>query len=318
MYFTHYRSSAHRRSARRANFLKLAPCVAAAMLICTAPAHAAGWLDSLFGSGASRTQDTASSKNQRTWRIREFSGIELVPREPGSSENQQPASGVNTNALKQRLAAIQYTVSGTPRALFAEDEAADIAQPLAQALGRAGPGDDILLLSSSRRDGGILSSPKAVTARIFVQGGNLQLIVHDARNDFYDNYRGTYQPPKFGYGSRKDVGTAVLSSTDGATVQRADWLSIPISTLIAPVAGAAPAAVQAAPVMAAPAPAAAQPAPAPLPPPAAAAPPPRQPLDAAGSQDIERRLETLKRLREKNLITEEEYQQKRKEILQLL
>jgi len=45
---------------------------------------------------------------------------------------------------------------------------------------------------------------------------------------------------------------------------------------------------------------------------------PRAPLDAAGAQDLERRLETLKRLREKNLITEDEYQQKRKEILQLL
>jgi hypothetical protein len=50
----------------------------------------------------------------------------------------------------------------------------------------------------------------------------------------------------------------------------------------------------------------------------AVAPAPRAPLDAAGAQDLERRLETLKRLREKNLITEDEYQQKRKEILQLL
>ena len=44
----------------------------------------------------------------------------------------------------------------------------------------------------------------------------------------------------------------------------------------------------------------------------------RKPLDAQGAEDIERRLETLKRLREKGLISEEEYQQKRKEILQLL
>jgi hypothetical protein len=55
---------------------------------------------------------------------------------------------------------------------------------------------------------------------------------------------------------------------------------------------------------------------------AVVAPPPATParkaLDAPAVDDIERRLETLKRLREKNLITEEEYQQKRKEILQLL
>ena len=50
----------------------------------------------------------------------------------------------------------------------------------------------------------------------------------------------------------------------------------------------------------------------------AVAPPARAPLDTAGAQEIERRLETLKRLREKGLITEDEFQQKRKEILQLL
>jgi hypothetical protein len=49
-----------------------------------------------------------------------------------------------------------------------------------------------------------------------------------------------------------------------------------------------------------------------------APPPARKALDAAAAEDIERRLETLKRLRDKSLITEDEYQQKRKEILQLL
>jgi hypothetical protein len=49
-----------------------------------------------------------------------------------------------------------------------------------------------------------------------------------------------------------------------------------------------------------------------------APPPARKALDAAAVDDIERRLEILKRLREKGLITEDEYQQKRKEILQLL
>ena len=59
-------------------------------------------------------------------------------------------------------------------------------------------------------------------------------------------------------------------------------------------------------------PAAAAPSPVAVPPPA------RKALDAAAVEDIERRLETLKRLRDKGLINEDEYQQKRKEILQLL
>ncbi|MDE2093084.1 MAG: SHOCT domain-containing protein, partial [Burkholderiales bacterium] len=62
---------------------------------------------------------------------------------------------------------------------------------------------------------------------------------------------------------------------------------------------------------------AALPVPLSAPPQAAPAPAPK-PLDAAGAADIERRLETLKRLHDKGLITDDEYRQKRKEILQLL
>ena len=54
----------------------------------------------------------------------------------------------------------------------------------------------------------------------------------------------------------------------------------------------------------------------PRPPAATAA--PRRPLDANSADDIERRLETLKHLREKGLISEDDYRQKRKEILDLL
>jgi hypothetical protein len=184
-----------------------------------------------------------------------------------------------------------------------------------QALALAVPGDDVLLLSSYRREGGILGAPKAVTARIFVQGGSLQMIVHDARHDFYDLYRGTYVQPKFTYGSRAAAGTAVLQSP-GATNRRPDWISIPLQGPATPAA--APAPIQPMPLQAAPLQAAPAPAAPPLVAPVAAPPAPRKALDPASADDIERRLETLKRLRDKNLITEDEYQQKRKEILQLL
>ena len=45
---------------------------------------------------------------------------------------------------------------------------------------------------------------------------------------------------------------------------------------------------------------------------------PARARDAAFADEIEQRLITLKRLRDKGLIDEAEYQQKRKEILQLL
>ncbi len=280
-----------------------------AVLLCAATSAQAAWLDTLLGQSSSRSESAPASTNQRQWRIREFTTIELVPRPPGAGENQQPVT-VHAEALRQQLALVQTTVQGNAQPLFSADELADLAAPLAQALGRAGPADDILLLSSSRREGGILAAPTAATVRAFVQGGGLQLIVHDTRYEYFDDYRGTNAAPHFTYGSRESASAAVVQSS-GASARRADWLSIPLGSLsgVAPAATApapvAPAAAAFAPVSAT----AASPTAAPL---------VRKALDSAGAEDLERRLETLKRLRDKRLISEDEYQQKRKEILQLL
>ena len=270
------------------------------------PAHA-GWVDSLFGKGRLQADASKAGSAQRVWRIKEFTTIELVPREAGAVENQQPAQ-LQSDVLRQQLALVQSVGRSGRQPFFAADELAELIEPLVQALGRAGPGDDVLLLSTSRRDTGVLVAPTAITARLFVQGDSLQFIVHDARFDFYDRYRGTSAAPRFRFGSRTSAGEATLQSAS-ATNRRADWLSIPLRTA-APVA--TPPAATPVPAAQAAAPPAAIPAASP------GAPPARKALDAAGADDIERRLETLKRLREKGLISEDEYQQKRKEILQLL
>ncbi|HEX3140918.1 MAG TPA: SHOCT domain-containing protein [Rhizobacter sp.] len=238
----------------------------------------------LLASGIS----ASSAGEQRNWQIHEFTRVELVAREAGSEANQHPAR-LAPEAVREQLTRVQLVVAGKHVPLFAADEAVELAGPLSQALERAAPGDDVLLLSSARREGGLLGSPAAITARLFVQGGALQFIVRDARFAFYDTYRGTNVAPRFSYGSRSAAGTAVLESA-GAANRRADWLSLSM---------AAPAAAQ---------PAAAQP--------AATAAPAAKPAEPG--QGAEQRLETLKRLRDKGLITEDEYQQKRKEILQQL
>jgi hypothetical protein len=255
----------------------------------------AGWFDGLLAQG--QAPATSANAKQRIWQIHEFTRIELTTREAGAEPNQHPAT-VSPEALRQQLAQVQFTGRNGAQALFSADEAGELAGPLAQALGRAGPGDDVLLLSSARREGDIFVSPMAITARLFVQAGKLQFIVHDARFEFYDVYRGTQTPPLFHFGSRSTAGAVSVQSA-GATNPRADWLAIPLQATPAPSGQ----------------PAAALPATVVAPPPAA---PARKALDAPAADDIERRLETLKRLREKNLITEDEYQQKRKEILQLL
>lgn len=299
-----------RRFARSLPWTKTLACCGALWLIAPA-AHAAGWLDAIFGKGSAQTEAAKAGPGQRVWRLHEFTTVALVPREAGSEPNRQPAQ-LSGDGLRQQLALVQSVGRSGAQPLFAADELAELAVPLAQALERAGPGDDVLLLSASRREGGMLAAPTAITARLFVQGEQLQLIVHDARYEFYDVYRGTNAAPRFVFGSRGKAGEAAIRSA-GASNPRADWVSMPLLAA-APVAAmpAAPAPVPIAAPTVTPTPAA-TPTPAPT-----IAPASRKPLDAAGAEDIERRLETLKRLRDKNLITEEEYQLKRKEILGLL
>ena len=274
------------------------------VLMASLPAAHAGLVDSLFGKSDAKASGTESkaSRGQREWRIGEFSSIQLVAREPGAMANQQPVR-LQADALREQLALVQR---GDKQPLFAKDELSELTPPLVDAIGHAGANDDVVLVSSSRRDGGFLAKPTAVTARLFVQGDGLQLVVHDTRFDFYDDYRGTHSAPRFVYGSRAAPSGAAIASS-GATNRRADWLSIPLQVAQVDAPMAAP--------VAAPVPAVQTP----MAPPATQSPAPaRAPADAVGGGDAERRLETLKRLRDKGLISEDEYQLKRKEILQQL
>lgn len=250
------------------------------------------------GGAAMSAEAVPAKPGKRSWSIREFTTIRLVRREPGSKPNEHPAA-ISPAILSQQLAAIQFVADSAAQRLLSADEVAELTVPLAQALASAGPDDDVVLLSTSRRGEGFLTPPTGVTARLFVQDGALQVLLNDTRLDFVNRYRGTNIEPEFVYGSRAKAGPAVVQSR-GARNVRADWLSVSLSTPPAEAASPAPAArVTQAPPAAAPAPA-----------PAA--------LPAASGDEIERRLTTLKRLRERNLISEEEYQQKRREILQQL
>ncbi len=285
-------------------------------------AGAADWKERLFGTSTAEAPATA---DRTVWRIGEFTTVQRVPREAGSAANQHPVQ-VPTEVLRQALASVQVDVAGRPEALFGQAELIDIVEPLRQALSVAGPGDDVQLLSTDRRDRGFLAPKLGLTARLFVQDGQLNLIVRDARLDFYSKYLGTNgnSVPNFTYGSRTTAGSAKLQSA-GASAKRADWLAIPLGAQSAAsaVPAAAPAAI-AAPLGAAPAVAPAA-VPLPVAPTAAGVPAaaaavvaPQRVRDAAYMEEQELRLKTLKRLRDSGLIGEDEYQQKRREVLQAL
>ena len=301
-------------------------------LLCAAmPAHSAV-LDFLFGKKAGEADAAQLDPKQREWRLGEFTSIRLAPREPDAAANQHPAQR-SAESLRLQLSLVRADLRGGEQPLFAADELADLVGPLSQALALAGPGDDVLLLSTHRRGNGIVMAPFGITARLFVQDDNLQLIVHDARLDFVDTYIGTRVPPTFTFGSRGKAGKAVLRSVS-AMNRRADWLSIPavvntpaaVNSIPGAPVGSAPVAVQPAvvPTAASATPTAAPAATGKAVPampgaaPASPAQPALRPRDPGYAEEVEQRLLTLKRLFDRGLITESEYQQKRKEVLQSL
>jgi Short C-terminal domain len=269
-----------------------------------------GALETLFGAASASAEPAKAVAKRRAWNLREFTYVRLVPRETGSSRSEHPLR-IDGEALRQLLAPLRIESREGGEPLFATDELAELGEPLVQALASAGSDDDVLLLSSSRRAGGLLAQPLAVTARLFVQGGSLHVIAYDTRFEFFNKYRGSGQQPEFTFGSRSRAGAGRIQSASG-TSRRADWVALPLGAVaaaaVAPVTTSAPPAAVATTV----APSTQFPEAKPLP-----VEPPRA-RDAAFAEEIEQRLIMLKRLRDKGLISEEEYQLKRKEVLQLL
>jgi hypothetical protein len=211
----------------------------------------------------------------------ELSAIELVPREAGSVPNQHPRS-IDPDILRQQLATVRLrTPHGKPEPLFGDGEIADLVKVLPDVLAAARPDQDLLLLSTSRRGGSVFMAPLGLTARMFVANDKLQLIVHDARLEYFTGWRAGGMRPEFTFGTRAAASRVTLVAASDQP--RSDWVALPLTPRVTAVA--------------VPAPAQAQP-PAPT--------------------DIEARLRTLKRLRDENLITEDEYQHKRAEILKTL
>ena len=254
---------------------------------------------------------------RQLWRLSDYTTVELVAREPGAPENQHPWT-VEANTLHALLQQVQVLRSGAAKPLFAIDELNVLVPAITEALAHARADQDIALVSSARHEDNTFYSITAVTARLFVIDGHLNLIVHDARVDFYDAARGSGMAPHFTVGSRTAEGTAPVQSPS-ATNKRGDWLVL--STVSTPPAPpAAPAVIAAPPAAVAPAAPMAPATPAVAAPAAPAAPvvvpvPPAPPAPMAAPTDAEQRLIQIKRLYDKGLLTKSEYEKKRAEII---
>ncbi len=241
----------------------------------------------------------APPATRRQWDLSVFSWIRRSPAEPGAPANSHPLQ-VSPKALGQALGSVLVTSPQGEEHLFDESEAAGLSRSMSEALAVALPGEDLELVSTVKRLGAISSYALTVTARVFVVGGRLNLLVHDARRDVAFAYNVNFQMPTFEFGSRTKASAVVLRA-EGAEVRRPDWLVLPLpapelpakATPMPPPASVAPAPAAPAPV--APAPAATAPAP-----------------------TLESRLLRLKQLREQNLITEDDYAKRKQELLKEL
>ncbi len=284
-----------------------------------------------------------------------FSYVRLETREPGAALNQHPAS-VDPQALRSLLARLQLPGSRA-EPLFNDDELNELVPPLLQALARATPEQDVTFAISGQHGFmGPLAARVVTTARVFFQDGRMNLVFGLVRRDFESQYKATGYLIAFEPGKRASAvdRSAQVIAAYGAERRRADWLVLdpqatpPSAPVAAPMPPAvvvpAPAAAAATATPAAPAapaaPSAASTSATPVAPAAAAASvstpattPPGPPSRTAGAtapaapaapdaetiyRNVSERLKALDKLRASGLISDQEYQEKRRELLRQL
>jgi len=228
---------------------------------------------------------TAAPSHRRNWDLRQYTWLKLERQEAGAGPSAHPAV-IAPAALKGMLAALVLTDGQDREPLLTGEEVARLAGPMAEALSLADPAEDLCVFTTTKRGEGFMAPHLTVTGRFFVLDGQLNVIIQETRLDYEGRDRAHGGPPMPDYGFRAKPGPAVISAPGAGQVRR-DWVRFTLDA--APKAAPGAAAPVAAPV------------------PAPAAPAPRT--------SAEERLKALKHLRDENLLTEEEYQKKRQEIL---
>jgi hypothetical protein len=227
--------------------------------------------------------------------------VRLEKREPGSAPNAFPYV-IDPATLRAVLVAMQLPSSKKEPQLFDSAELDEIVQPLATALGRATPEEDVCFAVSGRHGPyGVLTPRSVTTARLFTKDGRLQMVFGLVRHDWDSAYHGTgvvlpFEPGHRAAPIKNEPGVAI--APDLGTSARSDWIDLAPASALAAAGAARTPAPAAAPGAAAP---------------AAVAPPP-----ASTPAAISDRLRTLKKLHDDGLITDQEYDAKRHEILQQL
>jgi hypothetical protein len=220
--------------------------------------------------------------------------VRLEATEPDAPPHQHPLT-ITQAQIKDALQRLR--IDGADTASLLSDEAMDkIAGPLAQAMSRATPDQEVSFAVAYRPPGfGRLMSRRVTTGRLYRDVDGLHLIIGLLHSPFEDEMLATGRRIAFTPGSRQQriqdgwsLGTDDLVTHPVAG--RDDWVRIDPRVWSGSVlTGGDESAPQ--------------------------RPAPPQAAQADGYRRLEERLEVLKKLRDKGLISEEAYQQKIRQIL---
>ncbi len=226
----------------------------------------------------------------------------------GEVHNAHPVNFVDPDSLAQLLASLQVDSSEAGDAIYlmSENQAIEAGAELASALSRIDDKRDVHLVTFRQVGSFPVSRRLATGARIFVEDGQLNLIFGQV-DEFLDEFREPYQ-------KRARPGARQLAALSGATIQPADWFTFkpgrkdwvlfPIDLTQSPrrllrlQSGEMSSKASAEPARTSPKQHSSVKAP-----------------TANRWKDLEEGLETLKRLQQKGLISDDEYQSQRRALL---
>jgi len=238
--------------------------------------------------------------------------VKIEPQDDAAAPpNDQPAQLAN-EAISSALAALrirvvdEVTSAETLRAVFTAEELRNLAPRIAAGLAKAGPQQDVTFStigSHPRAAGSLVKDPGVNAGRVFYVDGKINMIFGELQSGYrkrlvYGQRTEDFTPRREGSRSKAEEHDWALAARPGVELHsnaggvRNDWVEIDSAAV---ASGAA--AVSQAPAPATPAT------------PAATA------TATKSGADIEQRLQALKELRDKNLISEEAYRAKMQELL---
>jgi len=238
--------------------------------------------------------------------------VKIEPQDDAAAPpNDQPAQLAN-EAISSALAALrirvvdQDTSAETLRSVFTAEELRNLAPRIAAGLAKAGPQQDVTFStigSHPRAAGSLVKDPGVNAGRVFYVDGKINMIFGELQSGYrkrlvYGQRTEDFTPRREGSRSKAEEHDWALAARPGVELHsnaggvRNDWVEIDSAAV---ASGAA--AVSQAPAPATPAT------------PAATA------TATKSGADIEQRLQALKELRDKNLISEEAYRAKMQELL---